>query len=82
MTLLPAELDLVIVSALFALVLGGAVRLFGARWLLVSLGRAGGFAMRRRGLSTALLGATASAGLAVANAIGLQAPGLAGGFNW
>jgi hypothetical protein len=71
MTSIPADLDLVAVSAAAALLMGGAVRMFGSAWLFTALRLAGGAALRRRGASTILLGVTASAGLAVAHAVGL-----------
>ena len=77
-----AEFDLVAVSASAALVLGGSVRLFGARWLFACLRQVAGLAMRRRGVSTALLGITASAGLAAASAIGLQPPEFTNAVSW
>ncbi|WP_421784851.1 hypothetical protein [Hyphobacterium sp.] len=71
MTHIPGDLQLVLVSALAALIVGGGVRVFGARWLLMAIWHAGGAAIRRRGVFTLLLGATASAGLAAVQAAGL-----------
>ncbi|MEE2527291.1 hypothetical protein V0U79_13070 [Hyphobacterium sp. HN65] len=82
MNLIPAELDLVAVSAGSALIMGSVVRIFGARWLFSILRHVGGFAMRRRAVSTAVLGATASAGLAAASAFGLQPPEFGDAVGW
>lgn len=82
MNLLPEELELVAVSAGLALVIGSLVRIFGAKWLFSILRHLGGFALRRRAVSTAVLGATASAGLAAASAFGLQPPELGDAVSW
>ena len=82
MNLIPEELALVAVSAGLALIIGSLVRIFGAKWLFTALRHVGGFAMRRRGVSTAVLGATASAGLAAASAFGIQPPELGDAVSW
>lgn len=71
------EFQLAAVSAGSALVIGGAVALFGHRALLGLLSRIAGLFLRRRLLSTLTLGAITSGGLAVASATGLE-PAAAG----
>lgn len=82
MSFLPTEMDLVLVSAGTALVIGSAVRIFGSRWLFASFRHIAGFALRRRGISTALLGAAASTGLAAAHALGVQALEMGDAVGW
>ncbi|WP_109261467.1 hypothetical protein [Hyphobacterium indicum] len=82
MSFLPTEMDLVLVSAGAALIIGSAVRLFGSRWLFDSLRHIVGFVLRRRGVSTALLGAAASTGLAAASALGVQPVEMGDAVSW
>ena len=82
MEFLPDYLDIIPVAALCALLIGGAVRAFGSKWLFTALRHVAGFAMRRRGVSTALLGATASAGLAAASALGVQPVEMGDAVGW
>lgn len=71
------EIELAAVSAAAALLIGGAVAVFGHRAVLGLASRIAGFFVRRRLLSTLTLGAITSGGLAVANATGLE-PAAAG----
>lgn len=82
MDLLPDYLDIIPVAALCALLIGGAVRAFGSRWLFDSVRHIAGFAVRRRGVSTALLGAAASTGLAAASALGVQPLEMGDAVGW
>ncbi|WP_421789369.1 hypothetical protein [Hyphobacterium sp.] len=70
------------VSAGLALMIGGAVRLFGSQWLFTMVRRGLGLAIRRRGLMTGLLGGVASAGLATASATGLEPPAFTDAVSW
>jgi hypothetical protein len=82
MEILPAHLDIIPVAAFCALLIGGAVRVSGSQWMFTALRFLAGFAMRRRGASTALLGATASAGLAAASALGVQPLDMGDAVSW
>jgi len=82
MNFIPDQLELVAVSAGAALIVGSLVRIFGSRWLFMALRHGAGFLMRRRGVSTAVLGVAASGGLAAASAIGLQPPEFGDAVSW
>jgi hypothetical protein len=82
MDYLPTQMDVVFVSAGAALIIGGAVRVFGSKWLFTGLRHVAGFVMRRRGVSTAILGAAASTGLAAASAFGIQPPEMGDAVSW
>jgi len=82
MSFIPTQMDLVLVSAGAALTIGGAVRIFGSNWLFASFHHVAGFALRRRGISTALLGAAASTGLAAAHALGVQPVEMGDAVSW
>jgi len=82
METLPANMDLVLVSSGAALIIGSAVRIFGSKWVFTALRHIAGFAMRRRGVSTAILGAVASTGLAAASALGIQPVEMGDAVGW
>lgn len=82
MSIIPAEMDLVLVSAGTALIIGSAVRIFGSEWLFDGLRHMARFAVRRRGVTTALLGAAASTGLAAASALGVQPLEMGDAVGW
>jgi len=82
MEFLPANMDLVLVSSGAALIIGSAVRVFGSQWLFTLLRHVAGFLVRRRGISTAILGAAASTGLAAASALGVQPPEMGDAVSW
>lgn len=75
--LIAPEIELAAVSAGAALLIGGAIALFGHRAVLGLVFRIGRLMARRRLVSTLTLGALASGGLAVASATGLE-PAAAG----
>ena len=77
-----SELQLATVSAAVALVVGGSVAVFGHGPVLRLIGRLAGFAVRRRGLTTLLLGSLASGGIAAANAVGLEPPAATDAVMW
>ena len=79
---IPAELQLAAISASAALLIGGSVAVFGHGPVLSVIARAGGFAMRRRRLTTLALGLVASVGLAVANAVGMEPAPSQDAFSW
>jgi hypothetical protein len=82
MDYLPTQMDVVLVSAGAALIIGGAVRVFGSKWLFTGLRHIAGFVMRRRGVSTAILGAAASTGLAAASVLGIQPLEMGDAVSW
>lgn len=71
------ELEVAAISAAAALLIGGAVALFGHRAVLGAAWRASRLIARRRLYSSLVLGALASGGLVAANATGLE-PAAAG----
>lgn len=79
---IPAELQLALISAVTALLVGGLVALLGLRPLAAFGVRAAGFFLRRRRLTTLALGAAASGGLAVANAVGLEPAAAGDAVGW
>lgn len=76
------EIEIAAVSAAAALLIGGAVALFGHRAVLALAWRAGRFFARRRFYSSLALGALASGGLAVANATGLEPTAAGDAFSF
>lgn len=82
MSIIPTEMDLVLVSAGTALIIGSAIRIFGSKWLFDTARLIAGFAVRRRGVSTALLGAAASTGLTAASALGVQPLEMGDAVSW
>lgn len=77
-----SELQLAIVSATVAVAVGGSVALFGHGPVLGLIGRLAGVALRRRRLTTLLLGSMASGGIAAANAIGLEPAAATDAVSW
>jgi len=68
---IPAELQLVAVSASAALLVGGSVSLFGLQPVAGALFQVGRFVMRRRRLMTMTLGVLATSGVTLANMVGM-----------
>ena len=72
---IPAELQLVAVSASAALLVGGSVSLFGVQPVAGALFQVGRFVMRRRRLMTMTLGILATSGVTLANLVGITPVG-------
>jgi hypothetical protein len=76
------ELEIAAISAGAALLIGGAVALFGHRAVLTAAWRIGRVIARRRFYSSLVLGALASGGLVAANATGLEPTAAGDAFSF